>query len=84
MNPWAEYTEYELHAIRAYAGHSGPGFRDDAVRAHRALLDRVRIDKLKLPYGNLYFEFMREVDCKCPDLSLRAIYRKRIKDEATP
>lgn len=76
--PWAQYTDDEIAAIRAYAGHAGPGFRDDAVGAHRALLTRVRLDKLKLPYGNLYFEFMREVDCECPDLGLRAMYRKRI------
>lgn len=76
---FASYSEDEISAIRAYAGHGGPGFRDDAIKAHHALMDRVRRLKQKLPYGNLHFEFMREVDTPMPDLGLRATYRARIK-----
>ena len=79
--PTAKYTEDEIAAIRRYAGHGGPGYRDDAVQAHQALMTRVLRQKQALPYGDLYFEFMREVDCKMPDLGLRATYRARIKAE---
>lgn len=76
--PKAKYTDDEVAAIRRYAGHSGPGFRDDAIQAHHALLTRVRRRGEALPYGDLHFEFMREVDCPMPDLGLRATYRARI------
>lgn len=76
--PKAKYTDEEIAAIRRYAGHSGPGFRDDAIQAHRALLTRVRLREEALPYGDMNFEFMREVDCPMPDLGLRATYRARI------
>lgn len=77
----AKYTEDEVAAICRYAGHAGPGFRDEAIHAHRSLLTRVRRREEALPYGDLHFEFMREVDCPMPDLGLRATYRARIKAE---
>ncbi len=75
------YTSQEREAIRAWAvGSPGCGLlvRDYAIAAHHAMLDRVRKENTPLPYDDPHFEFMREVDNPCPDLGLRAKYRRKI------
>lgn len=79
-----KHTEDERKAIREFACSvtgSGFAFRDDAIAAHRALLTRVRLDRKSMPYGDPYFEFMREVDTPVPDYSLRARLRHKIIHE---
>lgn len=74
-----DYFPGEIRSIRALAAANKPpaSVRDEAIAAHRALLTRIRRagTEAKIPYGNPYFEFMREVDCPMPDLLLR--YRRR-------
>ncbi|MGY3582482.1 hypothetical protein ACVIGB_000593 [Bradyrhizobium sp. USDA 4341] len=80
------YTDEEIAAITTYANSSvekdGKDYtnaaRDAAVEAHRALLTRVRLSRGELPYKDLHFEFMREVDTPVPDYGLKATYRKQI------
>jgi hypothetical protein len=72
-----DYFPDEKRAIKALAAAHKPAasIRDEAISAHRALLRRLNRSAEKPPYGNPYFEFMREVDCPMPDLLLR--YRRR-------
>ena len=72
------YSEAEREDIRAYARNPGPSFLDNAIKSHRNMLSRLRLRRTELPYGDIYFEFMREIDSLCPDYGLRAAYRRRI------
>lgn len=80
MKTTAKYTDDELRTIEslACASPATPAHREYAIDAHRALMARVRSSKARLPYGDMHFEFMREVDTPMPDLGLRATYRARI------
>lgn len=82
-----EHTAYERQAIRALAAShkAPPSIRDEAIAAHRAFIARATSGRPRqpLPYGNPYFEFMREVDCQMPDLLLRHRYRKEILSQVT-
>ena len=74
------HTDEEKAAIRACAGKSDPALREQAIAAHRAMLARVRLAGSP-PYGDPYYEFMREIDTPVPDLGLRARYRQLVLDE---
>lgn len=74
------HTDDEKAAIRACAEKSDPALRTQAIAAHRALLARIRLGGSP-PYGDPYYEFMREIDTPVPDLGLRARYRKLILEE---
>lgn len=76
MDHVEKYTPEERYDIYSHA--KGPGGREEAISAHRAMMARVRVGRKRLPYGDIYFEFMREVDCPMPDLGLRSTYRRRI------
>ena len=79
-----KYSASEYESIRACArdqSYNQPQFREEAVAAHRAMITRLRFNRTELPYGDVYFEFMREIDNPCPDYGLRAAYRKRILEE---
>lgn len=75
-----DHTPDEKVAIKALAGchKAAPSIRDAAISAHRAFIMRATRNRGSLPYGNPYFEFMREVDCPIPDLLLRHRYRKEV------
>jgi hypothetical protein len=75
-----DYFPDEKRAIKALAASNKPpaSIREEAIAAHRALLRRVNRSSEKLPYGNPYFEFMREVDCPLPDLLLRYHRRQQV------
>jgi hypothetical protein len=77
----AAYTDVERAAILACANGRE---RDYAICAHRVMLKRCRDRQEQLPYGDPYFEFMREIDCPMPDLLLRARYRMRVQDDNHP
>jgi hypothetical protein len=67
-------TEGEKAVIKAFADGDKTK-RDAAIAIHR---DNLRI------YGLMprdpFFNFMSEIDNPCPDLSLRAKYRKQVKE----
>jgi hypothetical protein len=80
-----DHTKEEKIAIKALAGsHKAPtSIRDAAISAHRQLLARFRNSRgSKLPYGDPFFEFMREVDCPMPDLLLRHRRRQEVLAES--
>lgn len=79
-----DHTKEEKIAIKSLAALRDPvpSIRDKAISAHRAFIMRATARQGKkpggLPYGNPYFEFMREVDTPVPDLLLRNRYRKKV------
>lgn len=78
LKPIAAYTDIERSAILACANGKE---RDYAIAAHRVMIRRCRTRQEQLPYGDPYFEFMREIDCPMPDLLLRARYRMRVLND---
>ena len=67
-------TEGEKAVIKAFASGDKTK-RDEAIAIHRDNLAR---------YGSMprdpFQNFMSEIDNPCPDLALRARYRKQVKD----
>ncbi len=54
------------------------GARERAIAIHRAYLRTHGVRR-----GDLYFDFMSEVDNPCPDLVLRSRYREEVLKDAT-
>lgn len=69
-------SELEKKAIRDFAGGAVGSFAL-AVRIHRASINLYGLQR-----GDPYFDFMSECDTPCPDLLLRAGYRKAVLDDA--
>jgi hypothetical protein len=67
-------TEGEKATVQAFA-NGDKTKRDAAITIHR--------ENLRM-YGSMprdpFFNFMSEVDNPCPDLALRAKYRKQVKE----
>lgn len=63
-------TEREI--IRRFAA-GDTSLREEAIRIHRLHL---RLSGVRR--GDAHFNFMSEVDNKCPDLMLRARYRREV------
>lgn len=77
-----DHTPDEKNAIKAFAAadKATASLRDAAISAHRSFIMRATSGRPRnpLPYGNPYFEFMREVDTPVPDLLLRRRYRQEV------
>jgi hypothetical protein len=63
-------TSDEKEAIRSFAAGQAD-LRNECIAIHRT---SVRNHGLRR--GDPFFDFMSEVDSPCPDLTLRAIYRR--------
>lgn len=70
------FEPYERRLIQRFAVGDPGASRELAIDVFRRELSsfgtRMR--------GDPFFEFMSEVDSKCPDLSLRGMYRKIVID----
>lgn len=79
------YTDEERLAITEYAWRPGPdvALRDAAVAAHREMIIRTRHDGEELPYTDICFRFMSEIDHPVPDLGLRATLRQKVIEDTS-
>ena len=50
--------------------------REEAIKEYREYINRLGLDR-----NNVFLLFMAEVDNVCPDLALRAEYRKKVKEQ---
>lgn len=68
----------EREVIKRFAA-GDTSLREEAIRIHRLHL---RLSGVKR--DDAHFNFMSEVDNKCPDLMLRARYRSQVIDAHRP